>query len=61
MSRTFDLDEMIAADEDYIGFCLECGEEREACEPDARNYECDGCGEKQVFGASEIIMMGLAI
>jgi len=36
------------------GFCLNCGERHEGCEPDARNYECDSCGEDKVFGAAEI-------
>lgn len=41
---------------DNPGFCLACGLEHNDCEPDARNYECDGCGEKQVFGAEELLM-----
>jgi hypothetical protein len=40
------------------GICLACWEEQEGCEPDARNYECESCGEKQVFGAQEIVLMG---
>lgn len=40
------------------GFCLECGEEQEGCEPDARNYRCDSCDARQVFGAEEVLMMG---
>ena len=28
-------------------------------EPDARKYECDCCGEPKVYGAEELIMMGL--
>ena len=39
------------------GICLACGEEADGCEPDARNYECECCGEMKVFGAQEIIMM----
>lgn len=42
---------------DNPGFCLSCGEENDSCEPDARNYECDCCGEREVFGASELLMM----
>ena len=41
-----------------IGFCLACGEENDSVEPDARNYECDVCGEDKVFGAEEILLMG---
>jgi hypothetical protein len=43
--------------DDNIGICLACGEEQGGCEPDARNYECESCGEKQVFGAEELIVM----
>lgn len=43
---------------DYVGFCLECGAEKDGCEPDARNYECDECGTFAVFGAEECIIMG---
>lgn len=35
------------------GFCHACGEDADGCEPDARNYECEGCGENEVFGAEE--------
>ena len=40
------------------GFCINCGEERDGCEPDARNYPCEACGENKVYGASELISMG---
>lgn len=39
------------------GFCLACGEEQEGCEPDARKYRCENCGEHKVYGASEIVIM----
>jgi hypothetical protein len=41
---------------DNPGFCLACGEEQDGCEPDARNYECESCGKKAVFGAEEILV-----
>ena len=41
---------------DNPGFCLACGVDVEGVEPDARNYECECCGEKQVFGAEELLM-----
>jgi len=41
-----------------IGFCLSCGEEADGCEPDAKEYECESCGEHQVYGAEEILIMG---
>jgi hypothetical protein len=40
------------------GICLECGNEQEGCEPDARNYKCEACGKPSVFGAEEILLMG---
>ncbi len=44
---------------DNPGFCIACGSEHEACEPDAQNYECMDCGAHKVFGAEEILLMGL--
>lgn len=41
---------------DNPGFCLACGEEQEGCEPDARRYECEACGERKVYGAEELLM-----
>jgi hypothetical protein len=46
-----------ARDQD-LGYCLACGAERECCEPDARKYECEVCGEKQVYGVEELLIMG---
>ena len=42
---------------DNPGFCLICGAEAEGCEPDARKYECKACGEMEVYGAEELLMM----
>lgn len=41
---------------DNPGICIACGNEQEGCEPDARNYECEACGEPQVFGAEELLL-----
>ena len=57
--RKFTLEQLQDADENYSGFCLACGAERDCVEPDARQYECEECGEAQVFGAGEIALMGL--
>ncbi len=38
------------------GFCVKCGEEADGCEPDARNYKCESCGERAVFGAEELLI-----
>ena len=41
---------------DNPGFCVACGADADGCEPDARNYECEICGEEKVFGAEELLM-----
>jgi len=41
---------------DNVGFCIACGSEAEGCEPDARRYKCEACGEMKVYGASELLM-----
>lgn len=61
--EALDMDRVLAAAEDSmfgmgnIGFCVRCGHEQDGCEPDARRYECEECGERAVFGASEIVLM----
>jgi hypothetical protein len=42
---------------DNPGFCIDCGHEAEGCEPDARKYQCESCGEHQVYGAEELLLM----
>lgn len=41
---------------DNPGFCLACGFEADGVEPDACEYECEACGEAQVFGCEELMM-----
>jgi len=41
---------------DDPGFCLMCGAEASGVEPDARRYECEACGEKQVYGSEELLV-----
>lgn len=43
-----------------LGYCVTCGEEGgESVEPDARKYPCDRCGTNTVYGAQELLLMGL--
>jgi hypothetical protein len=42
---------------DDPGFCLACGNEQDGCEPDARNYPCESCGERRVYGAEELVLL----
>ena len=41
---------------DNPGFCLACGAEADGVEPDACEYECEACGEAEVFGCEELMM-----
>ena len=43
------------------GFCISCGKEVEGVEPDARNYQCEYCEEKTVFGVEEVIYILFSI
>ena len=42
-----------------VGYCLTCGSEQFETESDACHYPCNACGQDQVFGAGEIMSMGL--
>lgn len=53
--------ELESASEEGMGFCLACGEDQTGCEPDARKYVCESCGQPKVYGIEELAMMGLAI
>jgi hypothetical protein len=56
----FALEQLQEAAEEMMGFCTACGEQSEEnVEPDARNYKCTACGEFAVFGAEELVIMGL--
>jgi hypothetical protein len=55
--RGFTLEEL---DMEEGGACLACGEITGGpIEPDAREYECDSCGERAVYGSEELLLMGL--
>ena len=58
-TRTFSLEEIQEADENMDGFCLSCGAQQSGCEPDARKYICEECEQPSVYGAAEILLMGL--
>ena len=50
--------QVLEMDTNGEGFCLACGE-TQAAEPDARKYICDCCGAAKVYGAAELVLMGL--
>ena len=41
------------------GFCLACAHEQEGVEPDAVRYTCESCSAPKVYGAEQIVLMGL--
>jgi Zn finger protein HypA/HybF involved in hydrogenase expression len=54
------LKEIIEEQENYGGWCTYCEAwTHDCCEPDARKYECPKCGNNTVFGAEELLIMGL--
>jgi hypothetical protein len=53
----FSLEEIQQADNDMQGFCIECGELNDGCEPDARLYTCECCNAQAVYGAQELALM----
>lgn len=59
MHSSITVDRLVEAEENKglsnPGICCSCGEDQDGCEPDARNYECEGCGEFKVFGVQELI------
>jgi hypothetical protein len=57
IKRILDRAMQIVEDDENLGICLKCESERDGCEPDARNYKCEDCGEREVYGASEILFM----
>lgn len=56
---TFTLEEYKEIEEAMEGACIVCGTRRDCCEPDARGYPCEGCGRDTVYGAGELVLMGL--
>jgi hypothetical protein len=41
---------------DNPGICILCGADADGCEPDARRYVCEQCGERGVYGAEELLL-----
>lgn len=41
------------------GACINCGEWAYNVDADAQHYECTNCGEMEVYGSEELVIMGL--
>lgn len=51
-------DDLFESTDNGEGFCIACGEFAYGCEPDARQYECESCGARKVYGIEELCLMG---
>ena len=47
----------LAAADNNEGLCMACGEIADCVEPDAREYECESCGARKVYGAQEALLI----
>jgi Zn finger protein HypA/HybF involved in hydrogenase expression len=60
--KTTTIDESNYADatENYRGWCIDCKEfTRDNTEPDAENYDCPQCLQRNVVGAEQAMLLGL--
>lgn len=53
------LDELREAADEQDGFCLACGNRQSGCEPDMRRGDCEACETAMVYGAEELLLMGV--
>lgn len=57
--KTFDIELVMHGMANNWGFCVSCGDDWLECEPDTRQRYCPGCKRHQVYGAEELLAMGL--
>lgn len=57
IDRVIQLVEQAESSLDNPGICIACGEDADGCEPDARRYKCESCGEHAVYGAQELLFL----
>ena len=56
VDRVVEAVERSSASLENPGLCIACGADAEGVEPDAREYQCEACGEPGVYGAEELLM-----
>ena len=49
---------MLRAD-DNEGICVLCGADASGVEPDAEAYTCEICNQEGVYGAEQLLLLGL--
>jgi len=55
---TFEAIQAAMKSDECLGFCRSCGAEVSGAEPYAWGLECEICGENEVFGYEELLVMG---
>ena len=56
--KRFLMKDLEVAMDENAGFCVACGAWADAVEPDAERYRCETCGQMQVFGAEQLVLLG---
>ncbi|TXH55961.1 MAG: hypothetical protein E6Q97_07625 [Desulfurellales bacterium] len=52
------IDEIQEMDDNQQGWCVNCGEVQDGCEPDACKYKCESCDKYTVYGSAWLAVMG---
>jgi len=60
-TRRFTLEQIMDATDKMEGLCLDCGHSSGCCEPDAKAYKCEHCGELAVYGPDEILFSSAGV
>jgi predicted amidophosphoribosyltransferase len=55
LDRVCDMAEQEMFGTENPGICISCGEDADGCEPDARQYKCESCGQHAVYGPAELL------
>jgi hypothetical protein len=53
-----DINEYYELEDNCFGLCFNCGMDHYNCEPDAKRYYCDNCGEGKVYGLVALLEVG---
>ena len=48
----------ITLTDEQCGICLKCKAISYNVEPDAEDYECEGCGSAKVYGVGQCLLIG---
>jgi hypothetical protein len=57
--RLYPAEQIDCALRNQRGFCLSCGKMLETIPACAARWQCAVCGEAEVFGAGQMVLMGL--